>query len=62
MAALFEPYKLKDVTLRNRIAIPPMCQYMAEDGLVNDWHHVHLASMARGGAGRLVAAATPVAP
>ena len=50
MSALFEPYSLKDVTLRNRIAIPPMCQYMAEDGMVNDWHHVHLAGMARGGA------------
>ena len=42
MAALFEPFTLKDVTLRNRIAIPPMCQYMAEDGIVNDWHHVCL--------------------
>ena len=36
MSALFEPYTLKDVTLRNRIAIPPMCQYMAEDGMVNE--------------------------
>lgn len=62
MAALFEPYKLKDVTLRNRIAIPPMCQYMANDGIVNDWHHVHLASMARGGAGLLVVEATAVSP
>ena len=62
MSALFEPYTLKDVTLRNRIAIPPMCQYMAEDGIVNDWHHVHLASMARGGAGLLVVEATAVAP
>ena len=33
MSALFEPFKLKDVTLRNRIAIPPMCQYKAHDGL-----------------------------
>src|SRR5450830_1069854 len=62
MAALFEPYTLKDVTLRNRIAIPPMCQYMANDGIVNDWHHVHLASMARGGAGLLVVEATAVSP
>ena len=62
MSALFEPFKLKDVTLRNRIAIPPMCQYMADDGMVNDWHHVHLAGMARGGAGLLVVEATAVAP
>ena len=41
MSKLFQSYQLKDVTLRNRIAIPPMCQYMAEDGIVNDWHQVH---------------------
>lgn len=62
MSALFEPYTLKDVTLRNRIAIPPMCQYVAEEGVVNDWHHVHLAGLARGGAGLLVVEATAVAP
>ncbi|CRI58536.1 NADH:flavin oxidoreductase/NADH oxidase [Pseudomonas sp. CCOS 191] len=62
MAALFEPYNLKDVTLRNRIAIPPMCQYMAEDGLINDWHQVHYAGLARGGAGLVVVEATAVSP
>lgn len=62
MSALFQPYTLKDVTLRNRIAIPPMCQYSAEDGLLNDWHSVHLASMARGGAGLVIVEATAVAP
>ncbi|MBF8779634.1 NADH:flavin oxidoreductase/NADH oxidase [Pseudomonas fulva] len=62
MSALFQPYSLKDVTLRNRIAIPPMCQYSAEDGLINDWHHVHLAGLARGGAGLLVVEATAVSP
>lgn len=62
MTALFQPFTLKDVTLRNRIAIPPMCQYMAEDGLVNDWHQVHYAGMARGGAGLVVVEATAVAP
>ena len=62
MSALFEPYTLKDVTLRNRIAIPPMCQYMADDGMVNDWHLVHLASLARGGAGLVVVEATAVSP
>lgn len=39
-----------------------MCQYMAEDGLVNDWHQVHYAGMARGGAGLVVVEATAVAP
>lgn len=62
MSALFSPFKLKDVTLRNRIAIPPMCQYMANDGLINDWHHVHLAALARGGAGLVIAEATAVSP
>ncbi|MEH6386531.1 NADH:flavin oxidoreductase/NADH oxidase [Pseudomonas profundi] len=62
MSALFQPFKLKDVTLRNRIAVPPMCMYSAEDGLINDWHQVHLASLARGGAGLVVVEATAVSP
>ena len=62
MASLFDPYTLKGVTLRNRIAVPPMCQYSAVDGLANDWHLVHVASMARGGAGLLVMEATAVSP
>ncbi|MFJ4142597.1 NADH:flavin oxidoreductase/NADH oxidase [Pseudomonas sp. NPDC089734] len=62
MSALFQPFTLKDVTLRNRIAIPPMCQYMANDGLINEWHQVHYASLARGGAGLVVVEATAVAP
>jgi 2,4-dienoyl-CoA reductase-like NADH-dependent reductase (Old Yellow Enzyme family) len=62
MSSLFEPLKLKGVTLRNRIAVPPMCQYMAEDGLINDWHRVHLAGLARGGAGLVIVEATAVSP
>jgi len=62
MSALFEPFKLKDVVLRNRIAVPPMCQYSAEEGIPNDWHRVHLASMARGGAGLVIVEATAVSP
>jgi 2,4-dienoyl-CoA reductase-like NADH-dependent reductase (Old Yellow Enzyme family) len=62
MSALFQPFKLKDVTLRNRIAVPPMCQYMAIDGIVNDWHLSHYASMARGGAGLVIVEATAVSP
>lgn len=62
MSSLFEPFKLKDVTLRNRIAVPPMCQYMATDGVANDWHRVHLASLGRGGAGLVIVEATAVSP
>ncbi|PWC16042.1 NADH:flavin oxidoreductase/NADH oxidase [Brenneria corticis] len=62
MSALFQPFKLKDVTLRNRIAVPPMCMYSANDGLINDWHQVHYASLARGGAGLVIVEATAVAP
>ncbi|MBN3138003.1 NADH:flavin oxidoreductase/NADH oxidase [Pectobacterium punjabense] len=62
MSALFQPFKLKDITLRNRIAVPPMCTYSADDGLINEWHQVHYASLARGGAGLVIVEATAVAP
>ncbi|MCQ4158666.1 NADH:flavin oxidoreductase/NADH oxidase [Roseomonas sp. GC11] len=62
MSALFTPFTLKDVTLRNRIAVPPMCQYMAEDGFANDWHQAHYTSLARGGAGLVIVEATGVSP
>lgn len=62
MPGLFDSYTLKDVTLRNRIAVAPMCQYMANDGLAGDWHKVHYASLARGGAGLVVVEATAVSP
>ena len=62
MSALFQPYHLKDITLRNRIAVPPMCQYMAIDGLANDWQLSHYAGMARGGAGLVIVEATAVSP
>ena len=62
MSALFQPFTLKDVTLRNRIAVPPMCQYSAVDGVVNEWHRVHYASIARGGAGLVIVEATAVSP
>jgi 2,4-dienoyl-CoA reductase-like NADH-dependent reductase (Old Yellow Enzyme family) len=57
---LFEPLALRSVTLRNRIAVSPMCQYSAEDGRANDWHLVHLGSRAVGGAGLVVFEATAV--
>ena len=62
MSALFQPFKLKSITLRNRIAVPPMCQYMAADGLINDWHLAHYTGMARGGAGLVIVEATGVSP
>ena len=62
MPGLFDAYTLKGVTLRNRIAVSPMCQYMAQDGVINDWHDVHYLSLARGGAGLVVVEATAVAP
>ncbi|MBD8688331.1 MULTISPECIES: NADH:flavin oxidoreductase/NADH oxidase [unclassified Rhizobium] len=62
MSSLFTPFTLKDVTLRNRIVVSPMCQYSAENGTINDWHYVHLAGLARGGAGLIVAEATAVSP
>jgi 2,4-dienoyl-CoA reductase-like NADH-dependent reductase (Old Yellow Enzyme family) len=62
MADLFSPFTLKGVTLRNRIAVSPMCQYSAVNGLLNEWHQVHYAGLARGGAGVVVVEATGVAP
>ncbi|MDP1526503.1 MAG: NADH:flavin oxidoreductase/NADH oxidase [Rhodocyclaceae bacterium] len=61
MSALFSGFTLKDVTLRNRIAIPPMCQYSATDGMSNDWHWGHYTSLGRGGAGLVIVEATAVA-
>lgn len=62
MSGLFSSFKLKDVTLKNRIVIPPMCQYKAHDGFINDWHEVHYTSLARGGAGLVIVEATAVSP
>jgi 2,4-dienoyl-CoA reductase-like NADH-dependent reductase (Old Yellow Enzyme family) len=62
VSSLFSSFQLKDAVLRNRIAIPPMCQYSAVDGLVNDWHLVHYPSLARGGAGLVIVEATGVSP
>lgn len=62
MSQLFSPLTLRGVTLRNRIAVSPMCQYSAEDGRPNQWHLVHLGSRAVGGAGLVIAEATAVLP
>ena len=63
MSALFTPLSLRAVTLPNRIALAPMCQYSAgPDGLPDDWHLVHLGARAVGGAGLVMTEATAVLP
>ena len=61
---LFSPYRMRDVTARNRLWIAPMCMYsvFAEDGVPTDWHLVHLGSRAVGGAGLIIVEATGVEP
>lgn len=60
MSALFSPITLRGLTLANRIAVSPMCQYSAEDGSANAWHLAHLGTLSAGGAGLLVVEATAV--
>ncbi|PCN46903.1 oxidoreductase [Curtobacterium sp. 'Ferrero'] len=62
--ALFEPITVRDLTVRNRIWVSPMCQYSVErqDGVPTPWHLVHLGSFAKGGAGAVVVEATGVVP
>ena len=60
MSALFSPLRLRDVTLRNRIVVSPMCEYSSVDGFANDWHVVHLGSRAVGGAGLVLTEAIAV--
>jgi len=62
MSHLFEPLTLRGLTLPNRIAVSPMCQYQAHDGLPNDWHLVHLGGLAQGGAGLIITEAAAVLP
>lgn len=62
MPHLFEPITLRGLTLPNRIAVSPMCQYSSSEGFPNDWHFVHLASRAVGGAGLVFTEATAVTP
>ena len=62
MAHLFSPLKIKNIELKNRIAVSPMCEYSSEDGFANDWHLVHLGSRAVGGAALIITEATAVSP
>ena len=60
MSSLFSEIKIRGVTFRNRIVMSPMCMYSARDGFVSDWHIVHYASRAVGGAGLIILEATAV--
>lgn len=61
MSKLYSPYQLKNLTLKNRIVMPPMCMYSAQnDGKVNDWHYIHYATRAIGGTGLILLEATGV--
>src|SRR2546427_5187686 len=57
---MFTPFRLRDLVLTNRVIVSPMCQYVAEDGMPNEWHLVHLGSRAIGGAGLVFSEMTDV--
>ena len=60
MPHLFEPLTIKDITLRNRIGVSPMCMYSYDNGLSTDWQVIHLGARAAGGAGLVISEATAV--
>jgi 2,4-dienoyl-CoA reductase-like NADH-dependent reductase (Old Yellow Enzyme family) len=60
--SLFDPMTVRGVTLRNRIAVSPMCQYSSTDGFADDWHLVHLGQFAVGGAAAVLTEAIAVVP
>lgn len=60
MSLLFQPLTIRNIQLKNRIVVSPMCQYSATDGFANDWHLVHLGSRAVGGSGLIIMEATAV--
>lgn len=64
MQDLFSPFKLKNLELKNRVVMPPMCQYSVEkkDGIANDWHYLHYVNRAIGGAGFIMIEMTDVEP
>jgi anthraniloyl-CoA monooxygenase len=57
---MFTPFRLREVVIPNRVVMSPMCQYVAEDGTVGEWHLVHLGSRAIGGAGLIMGEMTDV--
>ena len=59
---LFTPIKFRNLEIKNRVFMAPMCMYSAENGVVNDFHLVHYATRAFGGVGLIIAEATGVVP
>src|SRR6267154_3998986 len=59
---MFTPFRLRDLRLKNRVVVSPMAQYRAVDGTPTDWHLVHYAERAKGGAGLLYTEMTCVSP
>jgi 2,4-dienoyl-CoA reductase-like NADH-dependent reductase (Old Yellow Enzyme family) len=62
MSLLFSPLSIKNLVLKNRLVVSPMCQYSSEEGFASDWHLVHLGSRAVGGAALVIFEATAVSP
>ena len=62
MSKLFSNLSIRNLTLKNRIIMSPMCQYSAHDGFATDWHFVHYASRAIGGVSAVIQEATAVCP
>lgn len=62
MSYLFTPLQLRKLEIKNRIFMPPMCQYSAHEGMPSDWHLMHYGARAAGGAGLIRLEATAVAP
>jgi 2,4-dienoyl-CoA reductase-like NADH-dependent reductase (Old Yellow Enzyme family) len=62
MSTLFSSLRIRSLTLKNRLAVSPMCQYSSQDGFASDWHLVHLGSRAVGGAAIVFTEATAVSP
>jgi anthraniloyl-CoA monooxygenase len=60
LAPMFQPFRLRGLTLENRVVVSPMCQYSAQDGMPADWHLVHYGSRAIGGAGLMFTEMTDV--
>ncbi|MVM33167.1 oxidoreductase [Spirosoma sp. HMF4905] len=60
MSILFSPLTIRDIRLKNRLVVSPMCQYSSVDGFASDWHLVHLGSRAVGGAGLIFTEATAI--
>jgi len=61
-SVLFSPLTLRGLNLANRVVVAPMCQYSAHDGIVGDWHMMHVGQFAVGGHGLFIAEATAVEP